>query len=183
MKKTILFIFFFFIFHFFSYAQIEKSFWMLGGEARFSSFHSSQEGGYDNPRGNGFAISPNIGYFINDNLAIGAKIDLLVTNGGTGIGGGPFLRYYFLDNKKILNFFLEGRAGYGYAFPKTSNDRYTSYSYGFKGGPVIFLNENIGLELVCDYSIGKAIQEKINTDNFYTTIGLQIHLKNYNKKH
>ena len=184
MKKLNLFIYAFFFFFLTSNAQIEKGYWMLGGEARFYSTHSSQENGYDFPRSNGFSLSPNIGYFVVDNLAIGSKITFDITNSTTGVGIGPFARYYFLGSDKLLNVFVDARAGYGIAkHNDNTNKIYNSFFYGFKTGPVIFLNENIALELVLDYSVGKNIQQKIKYDNFYATIGLQIHLKDYNKKH
>ena len=71
--------------------------------------------------GNGitnFNLSPNVGYFIIDDLAIGGQLILEAQNGegdfndATSFGFTPFVRYYFAG-AGAARFFGQGRLGFG----------------------------------------------------------------------
>ena len=77
---------------------VNQGAWMVGGSAGFSSlkFKDADESTTF------FNLSPNLGYFIADDLAIGLGVDLSSVSpaGGdsqTDFGLGPFVRFYFAD--------------------------------------------------------------------------------------
>lgn len=113
-----------------------------------------------------FFINPEAGYFIADNLMLGAFIDLYTESYDTDGGYdskyfkflfGPEARYYFLQLNKT-NFYGEGRLGLG--FDKSSS-RYndaswdvtnsTYFSTRIGGGFTYLMTDNFGLDLFLGY--------------------------------
>lgn len=82
---------------FISAQTVNQGAWMLGGSVGFSSLKVKDADAsttYLN-------ISPNVGYYIIDDLAIGARINFLSESfdgeSESNVGIGPFLRYYVTD--------------------------------------------------------------------------------------
>lgn len=75
---------------------VNQGAWMIGGTAGFSSTKVK-----DQDATTSLNLSPNLGIYIIDDLAIGANISFLSTsaNGNTNssFGLGPFVRYYVAD--------------------------------------------------------------------------------------
>src|SRR5690606_19042384 len=100
-----------FLFSFFSMnAQITKNNWLVGGSGNFSYYESTQRSEYGESSHSGYiaALRPNVGYFIVDKFAVGAKVDLLFANpegrrnSEFGYDIGPFIRYYILETDNWL---------------------------------------------------------------------------------
>lgn len=76
---------------------VNQGAWMVGGSAGFSSqkFKDADESTTI------INLSPNLGYFIADDLAIGLGVDLTSVSfdgeSSTDFGLGPFVRFYFAD--------------------------------------------------------------------------------------
>jgi outer membrane protein len=94
-------------------AQTSAGNMMLGGTL---SYYNMRGEGSDEYQQNQFTFSPNFGYFVSDNLALGLALSVSSTtidNGttkivGTSFGAGPFARYYkFTSNE---NFAFVGQA-------------------------------------------------------------------------
>jgi hypothetical protein len=178
-------------------AQLDKNTWLVGGSA---SFYASKRGyvSYVNPGVNGYSndvhlsLSPNIGYFIANKLAVGLRpffswgkgqyyTDDPLSSGGKSdskrYGIGPFVRYYFLEMTKQYNLLSE-----------ISYQAGTWNSEGAKGelnyfnvlvGPVLFFNSAVGLELLLGYSASNEELKgysKSSPKGFAINIGFQIHL-------
>lgn len=166
-----------------SYSQINKGNWMVGGNASFNNNSNSLNDG-PNVKSSTFLVNPNIGYFLFDKFTTGIKTGLIIylrkdSPSETGYNFGPYLRYYFLKQDKVLNLFLEGN--YNYGRYNTTNSAVTN-SYGFTAGPVIFLNSSVAIELGLNYSKLVSKQDigfiqKNEQSNFSVLIGLQIHLE------
>lgn len=111
-------------------AQTEKKTLMLGGSLSFQSSEGSSV----------FIANPNIGYFLDDNVALGAELNLVTNEGSTFWGIGPYLRGYFgkSDNGK---FFLQ--AGINFA----GGEGESATAFSGKGGYAVFLNSSIALEI------------------------------------
>lgn len=117
-------------------AQFGKGNWMVEGSVgsiSFSNTDSKTESTSFLSQGEGksFGISiyPKAGYFVTDNLAVGASIGLGFSNGSSenkNMNGvktnegdysstyasiGPFVRYYF-KGSETLRFYLQGQGGY-----------------------------------------------------------------------
>jgi len=148
-----------------TYSQTEIGKKFIGGQLNISeedrSWESSSKGSHDQFD---FSFRPNCGYFIKDNLAVGA--DLNFTNSTTHYvyenvddskiksntyGLGVFARRYvsIYDNFK---FFLNGRIGYDYTRESydSGNGDNTSHtnqiSLGVAPGLVYFVNSHISIE-------------------------------------
>lgn len=83
--------------------QITKGNWMMGGNGNFTK--SVQKGPYFDVKATTIALSPNVGYFLGDQFAVGASFKLdyeyrnypNVESKHTWLFAGPFVRYYFLN--------------------------------------------------------------------------------------
>lgn len=134
-------------------------------------------------------ISPSIGYFIIDKLALGLKPSYLLhqeeQRDGQGSGSfswlelGAFGRWYFL--KKENNYNIVSEISYYYGLPGNfSSNQGHSYSIKALMGHVLYFNSSVGIELLVGYNSRKELYDygikKLNK-GFLTTIGFQIHLK------
>jgi hypothetical protein len=164
-------------------AQITKGNWMVGGSGSFTNYNSTY---YNNnvettQTGYGFNISPNLGYFIADNFAVGTVVGFSFSNpsgknnNSHGYGLAPFVRYYFRKSDKMINPFLQ--TSYGFNEGKSDfGGSNKSSGYNVKGGSAIFLNNSVALELSVDYNSSKN-NAKSKSNNFIVGIGFQIHLE------
>lgn len=161
-----------------SNAQITKGNWMVGGNAYFYNSSVKNSNGQEVINSSQINIQPNLGYFFFNRFASGlsANYSYGKTKGGisnSGLGIGPYLRYYFLKTEKNINFLLEANYYYGKDFNKTN----FVTNYGFKTGPVIYFNSSVGLELLAKYEHVFYSSDSYVTNNFQIGLGLQIHLE------
>ncbi len=158
-----------------AYSQTEKGTWLLGGSASFSS--SKQ------PYGDAItilSITPNIGYFIKKDLAVGAQASLQnITNNNTATSFSPFIRYYFLPLGSNAKLFVNGSYGWG-SYLLNGNSTGLS-TWEIAAGPSIFLNRNIALELTLAYAKGD-LTGYGTTGTIRFNTGFQIHLNKKGKK-
>lgn len=139
-----------------SNAQTEKKTWLLGGNLSFQTSDGNSM----------FNAAPNLGYFVANNVAVGARLNLLTAEGYTAWAVGPFVRGYFAGSDKG-KFFGEGSANIGGA---DGSD--TEFGFGAGAGYALFLNRSIALEFGANYAkAGDA--EGI----FGLGVGFQIHFK------
>ncbi len=124
-------------------------------------------------------ISPDMGYFLADNLALGAGIPLLLRTEENyryvGYGITPFIRYYFGPPSGFM-FFLTGAfgiSGWSSKYDDTTNS--SSSITGSAGvGGTYFLNESIGLEAILGYTYNK-IKDYDPTSDISLSLGFQIY--------
>jgi hypothetical protein len=93
-------------------------------------------------------LTPNVGVFIMDGLAIGGSVQYGMvrygsSNNHTFLGLLPMARYYF-ESRQPLRLFLHGDAGY---YRRTA-EAYLRHGYGVSTGPGLayFVNQNVALE-------------------------------------
>ena len=109
----------------------------------------------------GFNISPKVGYFLSDDLAVGIKLGFGLSKTETGstidsdvsaVGAGVFARYYFLELGKRFKTYTEFGLGFGTTKEKepflgtetmTTNDN--AISAGLDIGANYFITENIAV--------------------------------------
>ena len=175
-------------------AQITKGNWLIGGTGNFLASKNS----YSSPTFSSSSdridikISPTIGYFIGDKLALGlrssfSKYKDIVDGTGGNINSninrlefGPFVRYYFLQLDKQYNILTDINYQYGlYWFTPTKGNINT---FSASAGPVIYFNTVVGLEFLLGYYTRKEVikQNGDNTNSqkgFQIGISLQIHLE------
>jgi hypothetical protein len=175
----------------FSFSQLNKNTYLISGSASLSSSKNTYSSGsyYQESDEFNLKVSPNIGYFIVDKLALGIKQSLSwykaeVTTVGGGISNikrydvGPFVRYYFLKKDKMYNIFTEGAYQYGlYWFYK---EKGKSNTFSLTAGSVIYFNSSVGLELTAGFSSrNEDIQDgpKTTLKGLLIGIGFQFHLE------
>ena len=187
MKKTILF-FITACFFINTYGQITKKNWLLGGTGSYSSDKQVLQGSTTELKSAYATLTPNIGYFIADKFAIGINLGFglnkitatnIPSSSITNYFAGPFAKYYFLPKDKLLNLFLYGNYNYGISRGKNSGvvDKSSGYKYSIAGGPVIFFNNSVGLELSMGWYHSKSIDDKSYTNSIKFGLGFQIHLE------
>ena len=166
-----------------SNAQISKGNWMVGGSGNFTNYKSTfQSGNTETTQtGSAFTISPNLGYFIIDNFALGSIVSFSFSNpsgdntNSHGYGISPFIRYYFRKSDKMINPFLQ--TSYGFSKGKSdSGGSNKSTGYAIKGGSAIFFNSSVALELSLNYNSSKTNSD-VKYKYFTVGIGFQIHLE------
>ncbi len=156
-----------------TYAQTSKGTWLLGGGGSFSS---SKNGDF---KWTQFSLSPDVGYFIMDNLGIGAAVSFSSykedgEDASSTVSFGPFVRYYFLPLGPKAKLFANGSFGFG-SQKFTDSESFTTWSLA--AGPAIFLNPSVALEFTVGYNSVKFKDADDPTNTFGVNIGFQIHLK------
>jgi hypothetical protein len=146
-------------------SQITKGYWLVGGNASLSfdeQLNSFADG--SSAKRTLLELSPNIGYFLTDQLATGAKINIqgvyykyIEGSNGTNYTFGPFIRYYFLKPEKLINVFVETSFLYGINHrPKYEGfyEAHNNYVYKYNGviGTSIFLNDVVSINFSLDYT-------------------------------
>lgn len=165
-------------------AQITRNNWMVGGNGHIS-FQRETNSNFL-VKGTEIVISPDVGYFIIDKLAAGARLTYYnnrirynsIDSKTRTIAGGPFVRYYFLNPDNRINFLSETALQFSHYF----TDRASLGDDGsieLSAGPVIYFNSSVGIELLANYKIffNSPSEPVQNIRRFTVGIGLQIHLE------
>lgn len=195
MKKLCFFIAFT-AFSLTSFAQLEKGTWMLGGTASLRAFEETFTSNNIKNVSNklNYKIAPNLGYFIVDKLNVGLRTSYESSqtyfvekrpSRTHSLSIGPFARYYVLNTDKLFNILIDAsyQLGYNWWIQKPVDNTgflnpKNSHNFGISAGPVVFLTENVALELSLGYTyqstIKKDLSETINK-GFNTGIGFQYH--------
>jgi hypothetical protein len=147
-----------------SHGQISSGTTLLGGSLGFTTnANKSNETVNQEYRSNNFYISPQAGYFIADNLVVGASLGL--SNGSQksnskkvfeqkGFSAGPFVRYYkFLGEKTAL--FGNAALNFNQTKVKTQNSvgelttfqKQEGFSAILTPGLTYFASSKVGLEI------------------------------------
>lgn len=168
------------------HSQITKGNWLVGGNINFSRTKLNNDlGGYTETDINALG---NVGYFFMDKFASGIRPNLFFSktkynssSGSTRSEIGPFLRYYFLSKEQRVNLFLDASYTYGWSNVKNNSittNKVSSNSFSITGGPTIFLNSSVAIELSIGYSSTK-FNDGINSKKEIITsgLGLQFYLE------
>ncbi|PWS31326.1 outer membrane beta-barrel protein [Pedobacter paludis] len=151
-------------------AQTEKGSWMVGAQAANINYNTTSEVF-------SFSLSPQAGYFVKDNLAIGGKLslDIVSASGSTATswGIGPFVRGYFGGTEKA-KFFAEGNVGLGgISYSGASS---TAYNLGATVGYAYFITKNVGLETGLGYGYSNSTSGGMSSSDLGLNLGFQIYL-------
>lgn len=157
-------------------AQIQKGNWMVGGQVSNIKFT------------NGFNMNlmPKLGYFIQDNWAIGGQVNLDIaspegtSDTQTTWSVGAFTRYYFNNSEvnTLLNngrFFAEGTAGIGGDNSGSGNST-NGLDLGVGAGYSYFITKSVGLEALLKFQGLVGGGNNNFNGNLYLGIGFQIYI-------
>ncbi|WP_179008003.1 outer membrane beta-barrel protein [Winogradskyella forsetii] len=116
-----------------------------------------------------FNISPKLGYFISEDLAIGGELSFMSskeefagtdTADNSGFGVGAFARYYFLDLGERFKTYTEFGVGYASQNDKLNDFKVNAIGAGLDLGINYFVTEKIalsfGLKNVLSFTTAKA---------------------------
>ena len=160
-----------------TYAQTEKGNWMAGSDLGLSFNSVKTTPRYDGRAGddlteNTFKITPNINYFVINNLAVGlglsyenttAKVRNNETKKNTFIIA-PNATYFFPIGGKLAPF-VGAKVGFAsQSEGKDDSQKYRGLTLGAKGGIAYFLNEGAALTGYVGYD-QMNLKEKVNTNN------------------
>jgi len=179
-----------------SYAQFDRGTMMVGGAfgLEFNTNKDKMDGNSsDNYKSTTFALEPQIGFFVIDNLAIGGGLGFSTSTfkddgafidktTSTRFSIEPFVRYYLPQR-----IFFQGKALLGLASTKYTGDGESEkIDYGLTGaaisaGYAILLNDNIAIEPQVGFeSVGYSNKDSDikNIDNtFFIRAAFQIYLR------
>ena len=151
---------------------VNKNAWMLGGTMGFNSIKTE---GNDTSE-IWFNLSPNVGYYITNDLAIGARFSLFTYSYGGSVnyqvGVGPWARYYFINSLFAQAGMDFGSAGFDF-FSFNADGGSTTIHMGI--GYSWFLNNSVAIEPSLQYSIYSADEDGLLADctRFGFNIGVQ----------
>lgn len=165
-----------------SKAQTQKDWYLIGSDLANI--------GLNFQKGNtafSFLASPKVAWFVKDNLAVGAQVDLgLATNTAQTTfiyGVGPLARYYFqgngLNSVSKTRWFGElnvGISGQNTKVKGGSNISTNGFGLGFGPGLAYFINQNIALEALAKYNFTSGFGNSTNSNALNIGLGFQIHL-------
>lgn len=182
-------------------AQMEKGSWVISGSTSlgFNSVTTKYSAGTQSstdPSISTFTVTPSVGYFVHDKLAVGVDLgfssisqkeaDYKYTMNTVSVL--PTATYYFKGATKLVPYL---GAGIGYA-STTSTEKYNGVSdtdtvdglaWKAKGGLVYLLNQNVGLDLGLGYNqftnkeTVAGTEYKATVGTFGVNVGLSIFLK------
>jgi hypothetical protein len=190
-----------------SYSQTEQGKMFIGGQVNVSGTTTSYSDSLfkSSSKSNSITITPTFGYFVQNNLAIGANVTLTYngtkntdektnstsnsTSLGYGIGG--FVRYYS-DITDKFKFFLRGSVSilnseskYTAAFQKDQDYVTNTLTLSIVPGFVYFVTPKFGLETTfgnLNFSSSLRKDKEVSYDNHYVTqnYGLNLNLSTLN---
>ena len=153
--------------------QTEKDDWLIGGTLQFNTSKANSV----------FQFSPQVGYFIINNFAIGGRFvvdhNKLGDDRTTAIGAGPFARYYFLKAK--FRPFVAADMDFSSVKRKTGStpsSTETAFNYFIGGGGAFFISDNVALETIMGYRYTK-VENKESAGGFNFRIGFQVYINRY----
>jgi outer membrane protein len=178
-----------------AFAQYNQGRMLVGGSFELSTnTDKTRDGGRTITNGTRttFNLSPRFGYFIMDNLAIGAGVGLGLSkwnskNNGSdyntsSISFQPFARYYL-----PVNVFFHGEFGVGTSTTKSEDSNFADYKYNsinlaLGAGYALFLTDNVAVEPMLTYRFSRSKYDYDNEKNIdsglFLSVGFQIYLGN-----
>lgn len=175
------------------HAQLNKGQWLVGGSAGFST--SSYDAGNVSDKGTKVQLSPGVGYFVFNKLALGLRAAInyshdvekfgVPTNNfdtkSSGLGLTPYVRYYFLPKANRINLLAD--VSYSDINTKLTtlvsdlpNSSVTTNQHAltFAAGPAFFIDRHVALEITAAYEM--VTYAGISQNVFLLNGGFQIHL-------
>ncbi|RBL90867.1 porin family protein [Chitinophaga flava] len=162
-------------------AQIQKGNIMIGSSLTNLGLNFQKESTVFS-----FDLTPKVGWFIKDGLAVGGYVDfgLTTNNPGTNTryGAGAFGRYFFEDKNirklefsKRARFFAE--ANVGFAGTNIANGASTNgLGIGIGPGLAYFITPNVSLEGLLKYDLTIGFGSSTTSHRLNLGVGFQIYL-------
>ena len=175
------------------FAQFSQGRMLVGGSAEFRTMaDKSKSGSTTTTNGNRttLSVAPSFGYFVIDQLAVGASVETSVSKWNAKAGNDvdnsthsfqfqPFVRYYL-----PMGVFFQGKFGLGAGKTTYDDDfddfKFNTSSLALTAGYAFFLSDNVALEPELGYRTSKYKNADSDTKNInsgiFLRIGFQIYL-------
>ena len=186
MKK--LFLFAAVIFASASYAQTEKGNWFAGSDLGLSYSSETNTPKYDGTKGNKttestFKITPNVNYFVIDNLAVGLGLEYSTTKKESSdenkFAIAPNATYFFPLSANLAPF-VGAKVGYAMASAGSSDaSKYNGLVFGGKAGIAYFVNQGAAITGYVgydSYSLKNKANSKVETQRGILGVGVGVAL-------
>ena len=186
MKK--LFLFAAVIFASASYAQTEKGNWFAGSDLGLSYTSETTTPKYDGTKGNKttestFKITPNVNYFVIDNLAVGLGLEYSTTKKESSdenkFAIAPNATYFFPLSANLAPF-VGAKVGYAMASAGSSDaSKYNGLVFGGKAGIAYFVNQGAAITGYVgydSYSLKNKANSKAETQRGILGVGVGVAL-------
>ena len=186
MKK--LFLFAAVIFASASYAQTEKGNWFAGSDLGLSYSSETNTPKYDGTKGNKttestFKITPNVNYFVIDNLAVGLGLEYSTTKKESSdenkFAIAPNATYFFPLSANLAPF-VGAKVGYAMASAGSSDaNKDNGLVFGGKAGIAYFVNQGAAITGYVgydSYSLKNKANSKVETQRGILGVGVGVAL-------
>lgn len=144
-RKTLSFVVMMLFVSLLTFSQTQKGRWIVSGNSTFQVSNTKPENGDGKTM---VILSPSIGYFVIDGLAVGVDLNLLTSDGSTAFSILPSASYYFDTKSQVKPF---AQMGLGYSSLSTNNNTYGGLAVGAGAGVLYQLNDNVGVNLGLQY--------------------------------
>ncbi len=144
-----------------AFAQFNKGRMLVGGAVGFQTYTEKTKSGSTTTtegRSTSISLTPQFGYFVIDNLAVGAGLDVSLSkfkpdsdndfeSSSSSFAFQPFVRYYIKPG-----IFFQGAVGFGSGSDKQSyqgnsdKDKFGLFNWALSGGYALFLNDYVAVE-------------------------------------
>lgn len=150
-------------------------------------FNSGKQGDF---KANEFTFSPAVGYFMTENIALGARLN--VTSGKEEMGsaetkssefGGEVFGRYYMTPASQFSVFAELAAGFGSSKEEDAlgnEDKYNMFGVNAGVGVSYFLNSNFAIEAGWAGLGYNSIKQDVSGAEAYSTFGLNVDLSAIN---
>lgn len=159
-----------------AYDAIQRGNWLVGAGIGSIGYNFKSETFQ-------LVLEPRAGYFISDNIALGAQaqLGLALYDGGENFNYGltPFVRYYFPEGASPTSrWFGEALVGFaGSSLKDSDGDAVFSSVLGLRAGYAHFVARNIAIEGTLNYTRTSAdISVDTGTSGLSLGVGFQIYL-------
>lgn len=177
-----------------AFAQFNQGRMLVGGSVGFNvstDKYKSNGTSVTNGKATSFSLAPQFGYFVINNLAVGAAVDLSLYKWTdefdndddytqTSIALQPFVRYYLPQG-----IFFQAQAGIGTSKSKFGNNndsKYNTSSFALSAGYALFLTDNVSVEPILGFRIAGEKDKDSDVKNIdsgiFLRVGFQIYLGN-----
>ena len=152
--------------------QTDRGDWLIGGQLELNTAKSSTT----------VQFSPNAGFFVAKNFAIGGNIIYSYNKLGalkvSGFGIGPFVRYYFTE-EKVRPFFAGDmtfeKRKFSTSLGSSTED---AFSWFLGGGAAFFINENVAVDGLLGYAHSKVTDEE-GGGGLRFRVGFQVYINRH----
>lgn len=168
----------------FTFAQVEKGNWLLGGSSNLE-FNSDKEkvktdnDTHETGTCRDFDFRPEVGYFVIDKLPVGIAMDISLDKMKYSDSDseytwndyvfGPFVRYYIANLDGFMPF-AEASLGFGGGKQKSNygssenEEKYSVFGYKLGVGGTYFITNSVGVDLFIGYKMDQQTYKDQNEE-------------------